>query len=152
MYHMIVKWKIRRGFGNLSAGNYEAVLREFAPQVEFAFAGRHALSGSHHGVAAVRRWFERLDRIFPGAQFEVHDIVTTGWPWHTVAATHFSVRVDSFDGGQYHNRGMQYVRLRWGRVVEDRVYEDTQKLVEELGAREKRGVSEAGAPPLAAQH
>jgi hypothetical protein len=30
---------------------------------------------------------------------------------------------------------MQLVRLRWGRIVEDRLYEDTQLLASELAAR-----------------
>ena len=151
MCHAIVKRKIRNGFRHLSAGNYEAVLREFAPRVEFVFAGEHALGGNLGNIETIRLWFQRLFRIFPGLQFQVHDIVITGWPWHTVAATHFSVSSDFPDGRQYYNRGMQYVRLRWGRVVEDRIYEDTQKLVQELQHQDRRGMSEAGAQPISEQ-
>jgi deazaflavin-dependent oxidoreductase (nitroreductase family) len=45
---------------------------------------------------------------------------------------------------------MQFLRLRWGRVVEDRLYEDTQRLVEALAYLAERGNGEAGAPPLSA--
>jgi ketosteroid isomerase-like protein len=34
------------------------------------------------------------------------------------------------DGGQVVNHGVQYLRLRWGRVVEDVLYLDTQTVAE----------------------
>jgi len=75
MYHMIVKRKIKQGFRHLSAGDYEAVLRQFAANVQFSFAGDHALSGKRESVEAVRQWFQRLYRFFPGLRFEIHDVI-----------------------------------------------------------------------------
>ena len=98
MYHWIVKQKVRRGFRQLSAGDSEAVLRQFAADAVFSFSGRHSLSGAQRGPAPVRLWFERLYRLFPGISFEVLDVLSTGWPWNTVAATHFSVHVRLRDG------------------------------------------------------
>jgi ketosteroid isomerase-like protein len=132
MYHQIVKRQVRRGFQALSAGKYDVVLQQFAPRVFFSFAGDHALSGERHGVAAVREWFQKLFRFFPGLQFEIHDVVVSGWPGNTVIATRFSVRATLSDGRAYRNDGMQYARLRWGRIVEDHIYEDTQALAREL--------------------
>jgi ketosteroid isomerase-like protein len=152
MYHWIVRQKVRRGFRQLSAGDSEAVLRQFAADAVFSFSGRHSLSGEHRGAATVRLWFERLYRLFPGIRFEVLDVLSTGWPWNTVAATHFSVRVKLRDGQAYHNQGMQYLRLRWGKVVEDRIYEDTQKLAAELQHMAQQGVGEALYAPLASAH
>jgi hypothetical protein len=39
------------------------------------------------------------------------------------------------DGSVYQNEAMQFLRLRWGKVVEDRLHEDTYKLVIELQKR-----------------
>lgn len=152
MYHWVVKYKVRRGFGQLSAGDYEAVLREFAPNAALSFAGQHALSGHHRGIGMVRLWFRRLYRLFPGIRFEIHDVLATGWPWNTVVVTHFSVQANLRDGRPYRNQGMQYVRLRWGRVVEDRIYEDTQKLMTELRHMADQGIGEAVSAPLAVSH
>jgi ketosteroid isomerase-like protein len=149
MYHWIVRQKVRRSFRQLSAGDCDTVLRQFAADAVLSFSGRHSLSGEHRGAATVRQWFERLYRIFPGIRFEVLDVLSTGWPWNTVAATHFSVHVKRRDGQLYHNQGMQYLRLRWGKVVEDRIYEDTQKLAAELQQMAQQGVSEALCAPLA---
>jgi ketosteroid isomerase-like protein len=36
------------------------------------------------------------------------------------------------DGRPYANEGMQFMRLRWGKVLEDRLYEDTQAVARAL--------------------
>jgi ketosteroid isomerase-like protein len=143
MYHRIVKRQVRRGFQALSAGKYSVVLRQFAPRVHFSFAGEHALSGERHSVEAVREWFQRLYRYFPGLQFEIHDVLVSGWPSNTVVATRFSVRAILPDGRAYRNAGMQYARLRWGRIVEDHIYEDTQTLARELENLARHGFPDA---------
>jgi hypothetical protein len=47
-------------------------------------------------------------------------------------ATRFAVSATLPDGRPYTNEGMQYLRLRWGRAVEDYLYEDTKLLAAEL--------------------
>jgi ketosteroid isomerase-like protein len=151
MYHFIVKRQVRRGFRYLSAGDYEAVLRQFASNVHFTFAGNHALSGDRDSVEAVRQWFQRLYRFFPGLRFEIHDVIVNGWPWNTVVATRFSIQASLRDGRLYRNAGMQYARLRWGCVVEDHIYEDTQTLALELQQIARQGISEVGDLPSSAR-
>ncbi len=142
MYTAIVRRIIRTGFRALSVGDYEQVLRLFHPQVNFSFAGTSPLGGERSGVEAVRAWFQRLYAYFPGIQFTVHHVIVQGWPWNTLAATRFSIAAPCLDGSVYDNEAMQFVRLRWGRVVEDRLYEDTHKLEQELQKRLR--VQEAG--------
>ena len=135
LYSWIVRRNVRRGFQRLSDEGYEQVLWQFDADVEFSFAGTHALGGARRGVAQVREWFEQLFRLFPGIRFDVRQVLVAGWPWDTRVATHFAVSAPRADGSVYHNDGVQLVRLRWGRIVEDHVYEDTQLLVGELAAR-----------------
>lgn len=67
------------------------------------------------GVAFLRRW---------------------RWRWHALdIATRFSLAAPRVDGSVYDNQGMQFVRLQWGRVVEDRLYEDAHRLEQELQQR-----------------
>lgn len=149
MYHFIVKQKIRNGFQSMSQGNYEAVLQLFDEQVHFSFSGNHAISGNYHNLKAVRQWFERVYRIFPDIRFEVNNVIVSGMPWNTTVATQFTVRATLKDGRSYQNAGVQILRLRWGRIVEDHLYEDTQKLVLELNHQGQLGVQEALAAPIA---
>lgn len=148
MYGFVVRRLVRRSFRRLSAGDYEAVLGQFSPDVVFCFSGEHALGGELRGVGPTRRWFRRLYGLFPGIVFEPLRVVVSGWPWDTVVATRFRVRARMPGGRPYSNEGMQFLRLRWGRVVEDRVYEDTHGLVEALRYLADRGVDEALEGPL----
>lgn len=149
MYGLIVKRLIWNSFQQLSRGNYEVVLQKFTPAVHFVFAGKHALEADFRDVQKVRGWFQRFNRLFPDLHFEPQSIVVNGWPWNTIVATRFTVRGTLKDGRAYHNGGMQFLRLRWGRVVEDYVYEDSQKLADELQWQAQQGVQEATAAPLA---
>ena len=134
-YAWIVRRRVRRGFQSLSEGAAEPVLRQFAPGVTFCFAGEHALGGERHGVAEVREWFQQLYRAFPSIAFEVQQVLVAGGPWDTRVATQFTVHATRPDGGRYANEGVQLLRLHWGRIVEDRLYEDTQMLARELATR-----------------
>jgi ketosteroid isomerase-like protein len=135
LYSAIVRRNVRRSFQRLSDGAYEQVLRQFAPDVAFSFAGTHVLGGERRGVALVRGWFTQLYQTFPGIRFDVREVLVAGWPWDTRVATHFAVSAPRRDGSAYRNEGMQLARLRWGRIIEDRLYEDTQLLASELAAR-----------------
>jgi ketosteroid isomerase-like protein len=132
VYRLAVKRMVRRAYRQLSRGDYESVLKTFTPGSRFRFAGTHALGGERIGTEAVREWFEEVFRVFPDLQLEPETVVVGGWPWNTVAATRFHVRATLLDGHPYSNEGMQLLRIRWGRVVEDFLYEDTQRIAAAL--------------------
>ncbi|HEX3426228.1 MAG TPA: nuclear transport factor 2 family protein [Acidimicrobiales bacterium] len=148
MYRMIVRRIARRAYRHLSDGDYEAVLASFAPTVDFCFIGRHALGGELRGVELARGWFQRVYRLFPDLHFEPLDIIVSGPPWNTMVATRFRVEAHLPGGRPYRNEGMQFLRLRWGRVVEDRLYEDLDVLSAALHILAANGCDEAAAPPL----
>jgi ketosteroid isomerase-like protein len=132
VYKFIVKRIARRMFRRLSEGDYEPIVKQFTPQSRFRFAGDHALGGERRGQEAVRQWFREALRLFPGLQIVPQDVVVNGWPWDTVIATRLAISAPRRDGPEYRNEGMQLLRLRWGRVVEDLIFEDTLKLEAEL--------------------
>lgn len=148
MYHAVVRRMVRKTYRRLSHGDFDTVLRSFAPEAVFCFAGDHALGGELEGVGRIGVWFDRFRRLFPGIQLAPHTICVSGWPWDTVVATRFTVAAALPTGSQYGNEGMQLLRLRWGRVVEDRLYEDTQALVSALHELAVAGIAEAIAPAL----
>ena len=142
--------RVARGtYRALSRGDYERVLQSFAPNAILEFPGDHALSGTFEGRDAIRSWFERLYAIFPDLRIEPESILVNGFPWDTVVATRFTITATLPNGGPYVNHGMQFLRLRRGRVVEDYLYEDTQLLAAALVESAASGRSEAAAPPLA---
>jgi ketosteroid isomerase-like protein len=148
MYHVIVKNILIQGFRDLSNGNYEAVLKRFSPDVHFLFEGDHALGSELNSLDPVRLWFQRVFRIFPGLQFKVKQIIVSDWPWDTTAVTRLQVETTLKNGQLYQNSVIQVVRLRWGRVVDDYLLENTQKLVTTLKTMAQQGMDEAAAQPI----
>ena len=132
MYKFFVKRKVRQAFAHLSAGDYESVVEQFRPQSRFYFAGDHALGADLRGQAAVREWFRAMQRRFPGIEIRPADVVVNGWPWNTTVATHLVISAPRAGGRTYRNEGMQLLRLSWGRIVEDLIFEDTQRIADEL--------------------
>jgi len=144
MYKTIVRRIVRNGFRSLSAGDYQHILRQFDPQVVFSFAGPAPLGGEFRGVEAVRAWFQHLFSCFHGIQFTVRQVIVQGWPWDTQVATRLSIAAPRTEGGLNQNEAMQFMHLRWGKVVEDRLIEDTYKLSIELQQRLNRDGTEEG--------
>lgn len=149
MYQLIAKQKVRAGFAQISRGDFEPLLAQFAPDIHFRFVGDHALTLDTHNREQVRAWFQRVHRIFPGLKLEAKAIRVSGFPWNMVVMTHWQVSDTLADGTPYRNEGFQWLRIRMGKVVEDYLIEDTQKLVEILGKVQALGNVEAGAKGLA---
>jgi ketosteroid isomerase-like protein len=129
MYSRLVGLVIRRQFAHLSAGHWHRPFARFAADAVLRFPGDHELAGEFRGRAAIRDWFDRAWTLFE-MDFTVDDVVASGPPWNLRVATRWSNEPRTADGRVFPNRGMQYVRIRFGRVVEDDLYEDTQVLAE----------------------
>jgi ketosteroid isomerase-like protein len=132
MYSWIIGKMVRRTFSRLNAGDYDAVVRRFSPEARFRMHGDHALGGDRRGPEGAAAFFEESFRFFPGLRIEPQEVMVAGPPWNITVATRFKVRDTTSD---YRNEGMQFLRIRWGRVVEDLIYEDTQKLAAALSER-----------------
>jgi len=148
VYKTIVKSKARKGYDLLSAGRFDELVSQFAPDVHFVFAGDHALAADVRGRDRALAWFQRVGRLLPGLRFQARTIVVDGWPWDTRIATHFTVEATLDGGDEYRNAGLQLIRLRWGKVIEDHLHEDTQKVAEVLAYLASRGMAEATAAPI----
>jgi ketosteroid isomerase-like protein len=148
MYKALVRFRTRLTLRRLSNGELDKALTVFGPSSVFCFYGNHALGGELRGPAGARAFFERTFRLFPGITIEPVRIAVNGWPWSTLLCTRFRIRARLADGSDYRNEGMQYARLRWGKVVEDRLFEDTQALVDALAIVARLGNDEATAAPL----
>ncbi len=128
MYHAIVRFLVRRTWRRTGSGDYDAAVSMAAPDLRFRFLGDTALGADLHGPEAFRDWFTRFGRLLPGVHLELVDVVANGWPWNTKVATQLRVTGTLSDGTAYDNTAMQWLTLRWGRLVDDLVLEDTLTL------------------------
>lgn len=128
MYKTIVASQVRKAYRHISAGEFDRVLKNFHPDMRFQMMGDHHLGGERRGIDEARAWFAEVGRLFPDLKLEPLSVVVSGGPWNTRVATRFRVSSSLEGGGHYENEGMQFLRLRWGRAIEDRLFEDTQVL------------------------
>ncbi|HEV2814285.1 MAG TPA: nuclear transport factor 2 family protein [Solirubrobacteraceae bacterium] len=131
MYAFIVGLIVRRQFAHLSSGDWRKPLRFFAPDAVLRFPGDNELGGEYHGRDAIAAWFDRGWSKF-GFDFTVEDVVVSGGPWNMRVGTRWHNTLRAEDGELFRYRGMQYARFRWGRLVEDELYEDTQVVTRAL--------------------
>ena len=134
VYHAIVRRIVRSGFARMSATHDAShVVAQFAGDGFVVFSGDSLIGGEYRGKTQIADWFARLFKLFPDLRIEPLTVVVEGWPWNTRVATRFAVSATLPDGTPYANEGMQFVRLSFGRIHEDRIYEDTAKLERALG-------------------
>jgi ketosteroid isomerase-like protein len=145
---MIVKKNVTSVFNRLNKGDYQYALSGIGTTIEHRFAGGHCLGGKRTSTEALRLWFERLFRLFPHLQFEMHTIAASGWPWDTTVVVEWTDRATPADKTDYVNSGVHVIRMRWGKVVSIHAYLDTQVLIDTLTRMAVNGIEEAKAPPI----
>jgi ketosteroid isomerase-like protein len=97
-----------------------------AKDIRFVFPGDNSFSGDFRGAAEHRRWLERLVRV--GVMTEPDEVAVSGWPWRTTLCVRGRSWRDSPSGERvYENRFVIWGTMRWGRLYDYEVYEDTQK-------------------------
>src|SRR3954453_11833429 len=128
MYSWIVGRVVRLLVNRLNVGDVRTLLLTFAPTANLVFPGSSSFAGDHAGKPAIKAWLARFTALGPA--LVVHDVAVAGAPWNMRVCFRFSDRIPIPDGGLYENEGMEYLRIRWGRIQEQRVYLDTEKVTE----------------------
>jgi ketosteroid isomerase-like protein len=126
MYRSIIRRQYRKAWDAMNRHDYEAIIAQLAPTFEVTFVGDTSLGGSRHTKDAMRRWFERLFRLFPDARFELRAVAVDGWPWDTRIFGSFAITATVL-GETYDNVFIQFVKMRWGRITSYSIYEDSLK-------------------------
>jgi ketosteroid isomerase-like protein len=147
MYKRAVSRRVRGAFAALSKGDCAPALEGVAKDVHHVFAGDHPLGGERHSADALKRWFERLFRLF-SPDFDVKQVAVAGWPWRTTVAVEWVARVTPVAGPAYDNHGAHLIGIRWGRIVYIHAYEDSQTVATAFDHLRRAGVEEADAAPI----
>ena len=149
MYRAYVRRRIRAIFEDLSRGDHTLAVNGLADDVHHVFAGNHALGGERHSRDAVRRWFERLFRLYE-ISFDVERVIVSGPPWDLLIAVEWLGHATPRAGAPYENEGAHVIRIRRGRVVYFHAYEDSQKVADACRVMADAGIEEAAAAPIVA--
>lgn len=148
VYHSVVKRIARKNFLRVNEKQFDALLKDCAPNIHHRFAGNHALGGERHGREALRLWFARLGRLGSTLQITVHDVWVKGMPWNTTIIIRWSATQEMPDGSPYLNRGVHIVRMVWGTIIDIDANEDSQIVAESLKVMAAHGTAEALAPAI----
>lgn len=148
MYHAIVKRIARKNFLRVNEKNFDALLKDCAPNIHHRFGGTHALGGERHDREAFARWCARLGRLGKHLTLTVDDIWVAGWPSDTTIIVRWSATDALPDGSAYANRGVHIIKMRWGKVVDIDAHEDSQAVAKNLDHQATLGIEEAGAPAI----
>jgi ketosteroid isomerase-like protein len=142
MVSWLAKRLLDRNLSHLNAGDYRPLLRMDADDIRFRFPGDSSWAGEIHGKPALARWLQRF--VDTGLQIFADEVAVGGPPWRMTLCIRGHDSLRSPEGELvYHNRYVIWGHMRWGKLREYEVYEDTQAskgLDEYLHAR---GVSEA---------
>jgi predicted ester cyclase len=123
LYHWFVRKQALTLWDRLSDQRIDEI--PLAANVHFVYLGDHPLATDLHGADAMRDWLRHeLFRRLPGLRFEVEEMLVEGGPWSTRMATRYVAKRD----GKLAYRGVQFTRIVWGKLVEERVLPDTKAL------------------------
>ena len=125
-YAAALRTTLRRAAGGLMDGDVDAYLRFYADDAELHFPGGSSWGRVYRGKTEIRGFLERFLRVGLGG--ELHEILVSGPPWDTTVCVRFTDHASDPDGAQvYENRAMIFLKARWGKVVLEEVFEDTEK-------------------------
>lgn len=147
LVRLLTAAQYRRGLRQVESGDLDTVLAQFHPRCRLTFAGDTPLGADGLSGADLRRWFERFLRLIPDRRFEVQRLVISGPPWRTRLAAHVLIH-STLDGRPYTNQFGHFLTIRWAKVTEDVVIEDTQRWDRACRQLAAAGVAEAAEPPL----
>jgi ketosteroid isomerase-like protein len=122
MYRWTVAQFVRFAYRKAIAGDDRLMMKVTRPDVTFNFPGKSSFAADLAGREALRGWLSRFTALEP--KFEIRDVVVSGAPWNMEVAFRFRDAI----GDDYRNEGVEWLRMRWGRVCSVNVYLDTERI------------------------
>jgi ketosteroid isomerase-like protein len=126
-YAHTVRAILRRNAAALMDGDPKPLLRMYAPDATMVFPGAHSWGATYRGRDEIEAFLRRFHAA--GLRGELGAIFVEGPPWATRIAIEFDDHACDASGTKiYENRALIVLRTRWGRVVHEELFEDTQKV------------------------
>ena len=122
IYHWIVRQRVQKAFADLSAGRVKRHLKRFRPDAVLRVHDATIHSGTFHGIKEISGGFRKLFAATPEHNYRSEDTWVKGPPHDTRVAVSWTDRARRADGSPSLRRGMNRLRLVWGRLVEEDIY------------------------------
>ena len=148
MFGLIARTMIRRSVRRVNAGDIGPQLASYADDAVLVFPGETSWSGEYRGKSEIERFLRRF--VDAGLQLEPQEILVGGAPWNMSICVRFTDSArDATGAAVYENRGVIFVRARWGKIFRQELFEDTQavaKFDEYLASRQGSERAPSAAP------
>jgi ketosteroid isomerase-like protein len=126
-YAALTRLLLRRSAARLMDGDVDGFLRFYADDATLVFPGDNSWGPEYRGKAEIRGFLERFLSV--GLRGEVGEIALVGPPWDATVFVRFIDHARAADGTLvYENDAVIVLSSRWGKVVKERVFEDTEKV------------------------
>jgi ketosteroid isomerase-like protein len=118
----LISWVMAR----TRAGDIRPTLMLDHDDIRFVFPGSNSWSGTFLGKHEHQRWLERLVHV--GVKTEPDEVAVSGFPWNMRVCIRGRSWWDNASGERiYDNRFIIFGHIRWGKLRDYEVYEDTEK-------------------------
>jgi ketosteroid isomerase-like protein len=126
LYVWAVKAMLHRNVAALMRGDVGPLAQMYADDAVLEFPGEHSWGPEYRGRAEIEGFLRRF--VAAGLRGEIVDVFVSGPPWATRIAVLFDDWAFRDDRKVYENRAVIVLQTRFGKVVRERIYEDTQKV------------------------
>jgi uncharacterized protein len=125
---------LRAGYEAFSRGDWDAVLRDADPDLEFKTADRVTNPGTYHGAEEIRRFFEDLFEPFEEVTTEPEEFFQRGDQIAVFLLVRSRPRGSS---AGVENRIGHLWTMRNGKAVRFEVFPEREKVLEAIGLSER---------------
>ena len=141
-YRASLRAVLRWANARLNEGDVEPLLRLYAEDATLVFPGASSWGGTYRGRAEIGGFLRRF--VAAGLRGEIEDAVISGPPWRTTVCVRFSDEARGADGAVvYSNEAILVARSRWGRIVHQEDFEDTERVAAFDRYLAERGIARA---------
>jgi ketosteroid isomerase-like protein len=127
MLSWIVGSIVRRSVDAMNSGDIRPTVRSFAKDAVLRFPGENSWAGEYRGRKEIEGFVRRF--VDSGLKIQVVDVVAKGSPWNMTVFVHLTDHLTTPTGERvYENSVVLYAKGRWGKIVEQEDFLDTQRV------------------------
>lgn len=130
---MIAKHKVSSAFNALNNRDFQTFLSAWRDDCVFNYPGKVPMSGTHEGIDAIQKWFQKFLDQFPTIEFTVQNLCVDNifdFVGTNTVAAHWDLKLIKQDNTELRNSGVTVIKIKFGKaeMVTDYFFDTHDKL------------------------
>jgi len=130
---MIAKYKVSSAFKALNNRDFQTFLSAWRDDCVFNYPGKVPMSGSHEGIAAIQKWFQKFLDQFPKIEFTIKNLCVDNifdFVGNNTVAAHWDLKLTKKDNTELQNSGVTVIKIKFGKaeMVTDYFFDTDEKV------------------------